>query len=153
AEPIGLGVISAFACRLPCHGKLACLRWGIGGGGGGGGGGEGGGARGGGGGGGGGAGVGGRGGAGGGGNGVKGGREALPRVRARAHLGNAKGAKKLLGLRARRLHGGVGVLDGAPVVSTEEEDEDRLPSPLLECVAERDDVADRLRHLLGAKLD
>ena len=79
--------------------------------------------------------------------------EAVPGEIGRPRRADAEGLAEVVGLGARRLHGDVGVLKRAPVVPAEEEDEDGLAPPSVERLAKRDDIADGLRHLLGAELD
>src|SRR6266850_2511610 len=79
--------------------------------------------------------------------------ETVPGEIARSRRGDAEGPAEVVGLGARRLHGVVGVLKRAPVMPAEEEDEDGLAPPSIERLAERDNIADGLRHLLGAELD
>ena len=55
-------------------------------------------------------------------------------------------------LRARLLERLVGVVDRLAPVAGQEEEEQRLAPPAVERVAERDVVAERLRHLLAAEL-
>ena len=77
----------------------------------------------------------------------------LPRQVAGAGGGHAEGVAEVVRLGAGRLKGGLGVLDRAPVVGAHEEDEDGLAAPAVESVPEWHDIAEGLRHLLGAHLD
>ena len=84
---------------------------------------------------------------------VEGGRELIPRRGARRPVDDAEGGSKVLGLPTRRLHRLVRVLDRAAVVGAQEEDENRLAAVGVERIPQRDDVPDRLRHLLLRELE
>ena len=84
---------------------------------------------------------------------VQGSRELVPGGRVAGSLDHPEGSPEVLCLTERRLHGGFRVLDRAAVVGAEEEDEDRLSTVSVERLAQRDDVAERLRHLLLSQLE
>ena len=65
----------------------------------------------------------------------------------------AEGVAEGLDLRRRLLHRLVGEVDRLAPVRGQEEEEHRLAAPLLEDVAQRGDVAERLRHLLAGELE
>ena len=63
----------------------------------------------------------------------------------------AEDVAEALGLRRRLLEHLVRVVDRLAPVAAEEVDEQRLAAPLVQRLAQRDDVAERLRHLLAGE--
>src|SRR5262245_11515102 len=78
-------------------------------------------------------------------------RKGLPVAAASARA--TEDVAEALGLRRRLGHRLGGEVDGLAPVAAEEEDEDRLAAPLVERLADRRDVADRLRHLLPGEAE